>query len=338
MNKADENQTKQDQTIQKMTKTEESSASFERKREEAAPAKKRNGKHIAYAIPKKLAVINDLSGYGRCSLAVSLPVISALGVQGCPIPTSILSNHTGFPSEYKYDFTEQMKPYMEAWQQLHIRFDGILTGYMNYDEQVRAAAMFIRKFKQKNTVVFVDPAMADHGKLYRGFTPAYADYIKEHLIRKATVIKPNLTEACILTGFSYQEVLDAAGEHTLRRLKSYVMNMIASLEQLGPKQIIITGIERNDRIINAIADGKEIRFLSAKKAGANRGGTGDIFSSIVTASLVQGMSLSRAVLKAADFVSTAIRITDEAGVPVNEGVIFEAIMSKLASTSYADVS
>lgn len=295
-----------------------------------------NGR-IPYSVPKKIAVINDLSGYGRCSLAVSIPVVSALGVQACPIPTSILSNHTGFPSEYKYDFTEQMKPYMEAWEQLHIHFDGILTGYMNYDDQVNAAAAFIQKFKQKHTVVFVDPAMADHGKLYRGFTPDYAEYIKEHLIRQATVIKPNLTEACILTGFSYQDMLDAAGEHTLRRLKSYLMNMIGALERLGPKQIIITGIERNDRIINAVADGKQVQFLSMRKAGTNRGGTGDIFSSIVASSLVQGMSLVRAVRKASDFVATAIRITDEAGVPVNEGVIFEAIMSKLASTSYADM-
>ena len=93
--------------------------------------------------PKKLAVINDLSGYGRCALSVSIPVISALGVQACPIPTAILSNHTGFPSEYKYDFTDHMKPYIEAWEQLKISFDGIMTGYMNYDEQVKITAEFI---------------------------------------------------------------------------------------------------------------------------------------------------------------------------------------------------
>ena len=108
--------------------------------------------------PKKLAVINDLSGYGRCALSVSIPVISALGVQACPIPTAILSNHTGFPSEYKYDFTDHMKPYIEAWEQLKISFDGIMTGYMNYDEQVKITAEFIEKFMElsPSTKIYVN--------------------------------------------------------------------------------------------------------------------------------------------------------------------------------------
>ncbi|MDO4438300.1 MAG: pyridoxamine kinase [Eubacteriales bacterium] len=293
-----------------------------------------NIKCAKYEAPKKLAIINDLSGYGRCSLTVAIPVISALGVQACPVPTSILSNHTGFPSEYKYDFTKQMRPYMDAWNQLNIKFDGIITGYMNYDEQVRAAADFIEKFKTKDTLVFVDPAMADHGRMYRGFTEEYAEYIKDRLIRQATIIKPNLTEACILSGYSYDEIVRASEERNLRKLKSYLMNIIATLQELGPDKVVITGIERKDRIINAIADGNDVKFLSVKKSGQNRGGTGDIFCSIVAASLLQGMSLDRAVKKAADFVSTAIRISDEAEIPVREGVIFENIMSKLASTSY----
>lgn len=176
--------------------------------------------------------------------------------------------------------------------------------------------------------------MADHGRLYRGFTKEYADYIKDRLIRQATIIKPNLTEACILSGYSYDELVKASEERNLRKLKSHLMNIISILQQLGPDKVVITGIERKDRIINAVADGSDIRFLSVKKSGQNRGGTGDIFCSIVAASLLQGMSLDRAVKKAADFVSTAIRISDEAEIPVREGVIFENIMSKLASTSY----
>ena len=291
-------------------------------------------KGVKYEAPKKLAIINDLSGYGRCSLTVAIPVISALGVQACPVPTSILSNHTGFPSEYKYDFTNQMRPYMDAWNQLNIHFDGIITGYMNYDEQVKAASDFIEKFKKDDTLVFVDPAMADHGRLYRGFTKEYADYIKDRLIRQATIIKPNLTEACILSGYSYDELVRASEERNLRKLKSHLMNIIAKLQKLGPAKVVITGIERKDRIINAIADEDMVKFLSVKKSGQNRGGTGDIFCSIVTASLMQGMSLDRAVKKAADFIATAIRISDDAEIPVREGVIFETIMSKLASTSY----
>ena len=177
-----------------------------------------NLKHIS--APKKMAVLNDLSGYGRCSLCVSIPVISALGVQACPVPTSILSNHTGFPSEYKYDLTDHMRPYIDAWSQLKLHFDGIITAYMNYEEQVRITADFIDRFRQEDTMVFVDPAMADHGRLYRGFTDSYAGYVKDRLIRRATVIKPNITEACLLTGYDYDKVRACAQEPRLRSLRA----------------------------------------------------------------------------------------------------------------------
>lgn len=284
-------------------------------------------------IPKKIAVINDLSGYGRCSLSVSIPVISALGVQACPVPTSILSNHTAFPSEYKFDFTDHMEPYTGAWKQLHLSFDGILTGYMNYDEQVKHTADFIDAFKTAKTLVFVDPAMADHGRLYRGFSSSYVKEVKEFLVSKATVLKPNITEACLLTGFSYDAVMEASREHTMRRLKSMLMNMVEALSKLGPKQIIITGLDRGDRILNTVYDNGDIKFISVKKTGQSRPGTGDIFSSIVAAALIRGLSLESAVRKAADFVGNSIRISDEAGVPVNQGVIFENIMSRLTALS-----
>lgn len=284
-------------------------------------------------IPKKIAVINDLSGYGHCSLAVTMPIISALGIQACPVPTAILSNHTGFPSEYKYDFTDHMEPYIQAWEQLKLKFDGIMVGYMNYDSQVRVASHFIEHFKKPDTVVLVDPAMADQGKLYRGFTDDYAGFIRDRLVRQATVIKPNITEACMLTGFDYDEIMSAAKEHTMRRLKSYLMNIVDELRKLGPEKIVITGLDRGDRILNTLADDKDIKFISVRKTGQNRGGTGDIFSSIVISSLLLNMSLEHAVRKASDFVGTAIAISDAAGVPVAEGVIFEKIMSRLSATA-----
>ena len=286
-----------------------------------------------HSIPKKIAVINDLSGYGRCSLAVAVPVISALGVQACPVPTAILSNHTGFPSEYKYDFTDHMTPYMEAWEQLKIHFDGILTGYMNYDAQVRATAAFISKFKRDDTVVFVDPAMADHGRLYRGFSMDYVNYVKDRLIKQATVNKPNITEACLLTGYDYNEVVEATGDHTMRRLKSCLINIIGELKELGPTDIVITGVDRGERILNTLADENGVRFISVKKTGHNRPGTGDIFSSIVASSLLLGMSLEHAVRKACDFIAVAIAISEEAGTPVAEGVMFEKVMSRLSATA-----
>ena len=284
-------------------------------------------------IPKKLAILNDLTGYGRCSLAVELPVVSALGVQACPVPTSVLSNHTAFPEEYKIDLTEYMRPYLGAWKELGLSFDGIITGYMNYEEQVKAAADFIDAARKPETVVFVDPAMADHGRLYRGFSDEYASFIRDRLISHATVIKPNITEACILADFPYEEILSAEKEHTMRRLKSHIMNICDTLRKLGPENIVITGIERDGKIINAVCDAAETKFMAVKKSGANRPGTGDIFSAITCASLMKGMTLPKAASKAADFISTAIRISEEAQVPPMEGVIFENILSKLSATA-----
>lgn len=286
---------------------------------------------------KKIAVINDISGYGRCSLSVMLPIISCLKAQACPLPTAVLSNHTGFPSEYKYDFTEHMEPYMQAWEQLKLSFDGIMTGYMNYDEQVLAAAAFIDRFAGKKTVVFVDPSMADHGSLYRGFTEEYAAFIRENLIRRATIIKPNLTEACILTDTDYNEVVNTYSDHTMRRLKAQLINMVRKLQEMGPKKVVITGIERHERFMNVVADGSQIRFLAVRKAGASRPGTGDMFSSIVCTSVISGMSLERAVKKAQDFICKAVRVSDEYKVPVNQGAAFELILDKLACTMYDQV-
>ena len=283
--------------------------------------------------PPKLAIFNDLSGYGRCSLTVEIPVISALGIQACPVPTSVLSNHTGFPKEYKVDLTEHMAPYVKAWEDLDLAFDGILTGYMNYEAQVSLASGFIEKTATEKTVVFVDPAMADNGRLYRGFSEEYASYIKEKLIRKATIVKPNITEACILTGFDYDEIIRDSKEHTMRKLKSHLMNIMDELSALGPADIVITGIERGNSIINAVSEGGEVKFLTGRKTGTNRPGTGDIFSAITCASVMKGMAFGKAAAKASDFVSTAIRISDEANVPPEEGVIFENILSKLSATA-----
>ena len=289
--------------------------------------------NTVYEPPKKIAVINDLSGYGHCSLAVAMPIISALGMQACPVPTAILSNHTGFPSEYKYDFTDHMSPYIEAWKQLKLSFDGIITGYMNYDEQVRIASKFIEEFKNKKTVVLVDPAMADHGKLYRGFTEEYAGFVRDRLVRQATVIKPNITEACLLTGFEYEKIVSASREHTMRRLKSYLMHIVDELRKLGPEKIIITGLDRGDRILNTLADERDIKFISVRKTGQNRSGTGDIFSSIVISSLLLNMNLEHAVRKASDFVGSAIAISENAEIPIAQGVMFERILSRLSATA-----
>ena len=149
-------------------------------------------------VSDKIAVINDISGFGRCSIAVSLPIISMLKVQCCPLPTSIFSNHTGFPSFFFEDFTKNMEPYMEEWKKLDLKFNGISTGFLGSAEQIRIVQEFISEFKSKDTLVIVDPVMGDYGKTYSTYTEEMCQRMKQ-LACKADILTPNLTEACILT-------------------------------------------------------------------------------------------------------------------------------------------
>ena len=153
---------------------------------------------------KKIAVINDLSGYGRCSLTVAIPILSALKVQCCPVPTSILSNHTGFPVYFFDDYTDKMGLYLEKWTELGLEFDGIFSGFLGSEAQIGIVMSMIRQFQGKDTLVVIDPIMGDHGKAYQTYTPAMCSRMKE-LVCLGDIVTPNLTEACILTGREYRE-------------------------------------------------------------------------------------------------------------------------------------
>ena len=153
---------------------------------------------------KKIAVINDLSGFGRCSIAVALPLISHLGIQCCPLPTAIFSDHTGFESFYVKDFTDSMAPYMAEWKKLDLEFEGILTGFLGSARQIELVEQFLKEFTTQRTTVIVDPVMGDYGKLYATYTQELCQGIGR-LVQYADILTPNVTEACILTGTPYQE-------------------------------------------------------------------------------------------------------------------------------------
>ena len=154
---------------------------------------------------KKIAVINDISGFGRCSVAVSLPIISYLGIQCCPVPTSIFSNHTGFPHFFFDDYTEKMQEYIDNWKLLDLHFQGIMTGFLGSKQQIEIVKKFIHDFKDEHTKVLVDPAMGENGKAYPTYTQEMCLEMKK-LIEHADIITPNVTEACILTDTKYKEV------------------------------------------------------------------------------------------------------------------------------------
>ena len=147
---------------------------------------------------KKIAMINDLSGYGRCSITAALPVLAALKIQCCPVPTSVLSNHTGFPVYFFDDYTDKMEPYIEKWKELGLSFDGIVSGFLGSERQIQIVKDMITEFKKPETKVIVDPIMGDHGETYATYTETMCRKMRE-LAEMADILTPNLTEACILT-------------------------------------------------------------------------------------------------------------------------------------------
>ena len=151
---------------------------------------------------KKIAIVNDMTGFGRCSIAAQLPIISAMKIQCCPLPTAILSAHTGFPSFFFDDYTSKMKDYMNNWKELNINFDGIATGFLGSKEQIDVVVEFMEKFKDNTTIVVVDPVMGDYGELYATYTKEMCNEMKK-LLKYADIITPNLTEACRLIDVEY---------------------------------------------------------------------------------------------------------------------------------------
>lgn len=280
--------------------------------------------------PKKIAVINDISGFGRCSMTVALPILGAMRVQGCPVPTSILSNHLGFPICHFDDYTDRMPAYLDVWEQLGLSFDGILCGFLGSVRQIQIVEDFIRRQTSQNSeaagkaasarpMVIVDPVMGDHGRAYRTITKEHCSEMKK-LVGAADIITPNITEACLLTDTPYREsgwdkpALDA---------------LCATLHVMGPSHVVITGIQENDAYVNYISYDDIACSYATTIAGESRPGTGDIFASIIAADAVNKTALLTSVKKAADFIRTCTDASSQAAIPVQEGVCFENFLHLL---------
>lgn len=268
----------------------------------------------------KLALIHAFSGFGHSTMSVILPVVSALGVQGCPLPTAVFSNHTGFPDWYKLDFTEYMAPYMDAWQRLELTFDGIYSGYLGSGTQCDAVLKLVETHPE--ATFFLDPVMGDHGKLYSAITPDHVNAMKK-LMAHAQYILPNITEACVLTDIPYKD--DFSHEE--------ICDIIRKLHAMGPSHIVITGLKKDDSITNYTSEftsnTQSIKTVTCPIAGNSRPGTGDIFGSVVIASILKGQPLEQSVQKAAQFISDCIKISDECNLPIREGTCFELVLPNL---------
>lgn len=266
---------------------------------------------------KRVAAIHDISGFGKCSLTVALPIISAAGIEACAMPTAVLSTHTGGIEGYTYrDLTEDLRPFARHWKSLGLHFDAIYTGFLGSFEQLEIIGEFIDNFKTDDNIVLVDPVMADHGKLYPVFTPDFVDGMRG-LCKKADIIAPNITEACFLTGEKYNE-----GPYT----KEYIETLMKKLSDIGPSRIVLTGAFFDEKELGAAtfdrATGEASYVLSERIPGFYHG-TGDVFGSALIAALMKGFNLHEAAEIAVCFTTESIRRTEEAGTDRRFGVNFE---------------
>ncbi|MDD6383547.1 pyridoxamine kinase [Mitsuokella sp.] len=269
---------------------------------------------------KRIALVNDITGFGRCSVTVELPLISAMKIQACPLPTAILSVHTGFPDHYLDDYTARMEPYMASWQRNHLEFDGICTGFLGSAEQIGIVLDFIQRFKRPGTRVMVDPVMGDYGKLYPSYTQEMCNKMRD-LLQVADLVTPNLTEACQLLNVPYPQDGEVSDEE--------LHEMAAALAARGPRQIVITGLHDADTIKNFLYEDGRTAIVRADKIGGDRSGSGDAFAAIVAASLVRGERLGQAVQRAADFISRCLSYAVELDLPWNYGLPFEEYLTEL---------
>lgn len=286
---------------------------------------------------KKIAVLNDLSGMGKCSLTAAIPVISVMGIQVCPLPTAVLSAQTGFPSYYCDDYTDRMDAIMEEWKKMDFYPDGIYTGFLADARQADKAVEFIEQFAKEDTKILIDPVMGDNGEEYPIYTEALCEKMR-FLVRRATVITPNLTEALLLL-YGAQRAHVLWKELSLmdeERLLKFTESTGKELSKEFDTEVVITGIdlparENHQEMGNLICKDGVQTWVSTVKEGGSYSGTGDLFASVLSAGMVKGMDTVDSVRKAVKFLSKGIHDAVLEGTDRNEGICFERYLSELAA-------
>lgn len=274
---------------------------------------------------KKIAVINDLSGFGKCSLTAAISVIAAMGVQPCPLPTAILSAQTGYASYFLDDYTDKMEYFRKEWEKMGASFDGIYTGFMAGDRQIKQVFAFLDTFHKKNTFLLVDPVMGDNGKEYAIFTPELLSLMKE-LVLRADIITPNLTELCLLTDTDYRMIEHLTDE---KHLLTVIAQMGRNLIQKGPKTVVVTGIQFVDaadgisKMGNLSVTKKEEHLCAFPYIGGSYSGTGDIFASAVAAGMAKEEKIVSVMKRAGAMIEYAMRDAVKNQIPRNDGVEYE---------------
>ncbi|HJB31189.1 pyridoxamine kinase [uncultured Oscillibacter sp.] len=271
----------------------------------------------------RVAAIHDMSGFGRCSLTVAIPILSAMGVQCCPLPTAFLSTHTGGFEGFTFlDMTDEMPKVADHWASLGLTFQAIYSGFLGSARQIGIVEDFIRRFRRPDTVVVIDPVMGDYGRVYQTYTAAMCDGMAR-LAELADVITPNLTEAALLLGQPYDAL--PAGEAGLRQITERL-----SLE--GRRSVVLTGASLAPGQTGAVCyDARTGRTQVVQTAyiAHEFHGTGDVFASVLTGALVRGSALADAAGQAAEFVRACAQRTAAENLPMREGVDFEPLLGLL---------
>lgn len=280
---------------------------------------------------KKIAVINDLSGFGRCSLTAAISAISVMGVQPCPLPTAVLSAQTGYPSYYCDDYTDKMEHFREEWEKMSAQFDGIYTGFLASEAQVEHIFRFLDTFYKEDTFLLVDPVMGDEGRVYAMFTDGLLKQMKE-LAGKADIITPNLTEICLLTDYNFSDIQNM----------SDTKQMIAKIEQMaqemirkGPKTVVVTGIryidekDKKKKIGNLVVTEQKSQLSAFPYIGGSFSGTGDLFASVIAGGMARGDDIFRIINLAGEFIEQAMKDSVMDQVEANDGVNYEKYLKML---------
>ncbi len=265
---------------------------------------------------KKIISLNDICSYGKVSLTVSIPIFSKLGIQLCPLPTVLLSSHTQFPSFYAYDLSEQIIQIIEQWEKLNISFDGLYVGYLLGEKQNDIARDIIKIFNIDN--VIIDPILGDNGHLYTGFDDSHIQRMK-NLISASNIITPNTTEAALLLGEKYDKNVDL----------DTIKNWARILSEYGPKKVVITSVEIDDKIGAIAYDNGEITISMRDKINLHIPGTGDAFSSTLFAYYINGYAFNECVDKSVKFVGDAVAKSLKNGDEPIVGIAIENMLDLL---------
>ncbi|WPK76759.1 pyridoxamine kinase [Eubacterium callanderi] len=278
-------------------------------------------------IPKgplqRVAAIHDISGFGKCSMTVVLPILSVAGIEVVCMPTAVLSTHTGGFEGFTYrDLTEDLPAITEHWKSLDLHFSSIYSGFLGSPEQVDIVSNFMDTFNSDNTLVYVDPVMADEGELYSVFDDHMVDKMRE-LCEKADLLLPNITEACFLLKQPYQH-----GPYT----RDYIEKLVRGLSDMGPEKVVLTGVYfDNEKLGAACYDRAEdkVEYAFSEKVPGQFHGTGDIFGSFCLAALLNGKSLLDSTQFAVDLTTDCILRTVARETKRREGVDFEGVLPEM---------